>query len=149
MHSYVISAKRSWNSAIMFQRKCCASNTTSMAQTLTTRSCQQIPESGITHTTPRQGEMLVGTHHGAQSYQHSHNSIRKPISTPDSKPTSSPDTIQLCNQRCLILKVDGGSILDCRSRIGRGDGSIILTIDSKPNLVSLFSFCRPAERQKT
>jgi hypothetical protein len=38
------------------------------------------------------------------------------------------------------LDVDGGSILDCRLGIGRGDGSIILNIDSKPNLPSLVFF---------
>jgi hypothetical protein len=46
---------------------------------------------------------------------------------------------KLTEQR-LILDVDGGSILDCRSGIGRGDESIILNIDSKPNLASLVFF---------
>ncbi len=50
----------------------------------------------------------------------------------------------------LYVTVDGGSILDCRSGIGRGDGSIILTIDSKPNLNSWSFFVfRPTEWQQT
>jgi hypothetical protein len=49
------------------------------------------------------------------------------------------------------LDVDGESILDCRSGIGRGDGSIILIIDSNPTLLLLFYFfvLRTAEWRRT
>jgi hypothetical protein len=72
-----------------------------------------------TLTTPRHGEILVETRQDKAGSQLSHNSIRQ------SKEEQT--------EQCLILELDGGSILDCRSGIGRGDGSIILTIDSKLN----------------
>jgi hypothetical protein len=53
-------------------------------------------------------------------------------------------------EQCLILELDGGSILDCQAGIGRGDGSIILNIASKPNLFSCsFFVLRTAEWQQT
>ncbi len=50
----------------------------------------------------------------------------------------------------LDIGLDGGSILDCRLRIGRGDESIILTIDSKPNPnFCSFFVLRPTEWRQT
>jgi hypothetical protein len=73
---------------------------------------------------------------GKAGSQLSHNSIRQ------SKEEQT--------EQCLILELDGGSILDCQSGIGRGDGSIILTIDSKPNTNSCsFFVLRPIEWQQT
>jgi hypothetical protein len=85
---------------------------------------------------PRHGEILVETRQGEAGSQLSHNSIRQ------SKEEQT--------ERCLILELDGGSILDCGLGIGRGDGSIILTIDSKPNPNSWsFFVLRPTEWQQT
>jgi hypothetical protein len=78
---------------------------------------------------PRHGEILVEMRQGEAGSQLSHNSIRQ------SKEEQT--------EQCLILELDGGSILDCRLGIGRGDGSIILTIDSNPNLVfHFFLYCQ-------
>jgi hypothetical protein len=63
--------------------------------------------------------MLVETRHGKAGSQLSHNSIRQ--------------AREEKTEQCLTYELDGGSILDCRSGIGRGDGSFILTINSKPN----------------
>jgi hypothetical protein len=73
---------------------------------------------------PRHEEILVEMRQGKAGSQLSHNSIRQ------SKEEQT--------EQCLILELDGGSILDCQWGIGRGDGSIILTIDSNPNLVFHF-----------
>jgi hypothetical protein len=85
-----------------------------------------------TLTMQRHGEILVETRQGKAGSQLLHNSIRQ------SKEEQT--------KQCLILELDGGSILDCRTGIGRGDGSIILTIDSKPNPNSCsFFVLRPTE----
>ncbi len=85
---------------------------------------------------PRQWEILVETRQGKAGSQLSHNSIRQ--------------SKQEQTEQCLILELDEGSILDCRLGIGRGDGSIILTIDSKPNPNSCsFFVLRPTEWQQT
>jgi hypothetical protein len=89
-----------------------------------------------TLTTPRHREILVETHQGKAGSQLSHNSIRQ------SKEEQT--------EQCLILELDGGSTLDCRSEIGRGNGSIIITIDSKPNPNSCpFFVLMPTEWQQT
>jgi hypothetical protein len=89
-----------------------------------------------TLTMPRHREMLVETRQGKAGSQLSHNSIRQ--------------SYEEQTERCLILELDGGSILDCQSGIRRGDGSIILTIDSKPNPNSCsFFVLRPTEWRRT
>jgi hypothetical protein len=89
-----------------------------------------------TLTMIRHGEILVKTRQSKAGSQLSHNSIRQ------SKEEQT--------EQCLILELDGGSILDCRSRIGRRDGSIIFTIDSKPNPNTCsFFVLRPTEWQQT
>jgi hypothetical protein len=85
-----------------------------------------------TLTMPRHGEILVESRQDEAGSQPSHNSISQ------SKEEQT--------EQCLILELDGGSTLDCQSGIRRGDGSIILTIDSKPNPNSCsFFVLRPTE----
>jgi hypothetical protein len=100
-------------------------------------------EFAMTLTTPRQGRTLVETHHSIAGSQLLHNSIRITGFAPVNKPTTyAIKRSQLAQtEQFLILELDGGSIFDCQSGIRRGDGSIILNIDSKPNLNSLFILC--------
>jgi hypothetical protein len=85
---------------------------------------------------PRHREILVKMCQGKAGSQRSHISIRQ------SKEEQT--------EQCLLLELDVGSILDCQLGIGRGDGSIILTIDSKPNPNSCsFFVLRPTEWRQT
>ncbi len=85
-----------------------------------------------TLTMPRHREILVEMRQGKAGSQLSHKSIRQ------SKEEQT--------EQCLILELDGGSILDCQLGIRRGDGSIILTIDFITNTNSCsFFVLRPTE----
>jgi hypothetical protein len=149
MHSYAISKNKSWNSATRYQRRCCTSNIRNTSWTSTTESRQTTPEIGTTLTTARRGGMLVGTHHNVAGSQLLHNLIRTSGSTPTCKPTTLPDIIQLSDQeyaartKRATLDIETWWRKHLRLPIGDQERGQInyFSIDSKPNLDSLFSFC--------
>jgi hypothetical protein len=91
----------------------------------------------------------VGTRHGIAGSQLSHNSIRTMGSAPTCKLTTLPDIIQLSDQEYVartkraMLDIETWWRKHLRMPIRDWEREQInyFSIDSKPNLDSLFSFC--------
>ncbi len=125
--SYDTYKNKWWNSATTYQRECSSSKTTATFQTSNTKSPQMTRKCAMIRTMPRRDEMLVVILIRAIQLICGivGNSMDKHIQTEHQASLLLIFSWAALATQMLDIDVDGWSILDCLSGIGRRDESVI------------------------